>query len=461
MSCLRPRPALPRLVLLGLALTLGVPSRPARAAAPLVQTLTLEDALRRFRDGSPTAQQLAGRVAEAHATVRLSMAPALPVVALNGGYTRNRDDAVVSMSKLFEGLQDSLPVEIDTKGFPSDPIIQPLEQWTAAASVSVPLIAPQAWLDIAASRRASEAAENSVEYAIVSAESALVKASWLAHAAELQLQAAQHAEEAATRHRDTAERHWKAGTGTELELLVAETELSKRRSDAAQADADLDHARRALGALLGLSGAVVVRPDLDGLDRAAPDAETAAGTALRLRPDLHAAQSQQAAARLAQRSAWWRHAPTLSGTATLFGSDVAYPTGETDGWRLGLNATWVLFDGGARYGMLGVARAREAQAQGSIAQLELDAERQAQDAVAAIDVARRRLALATQGLETAQRAEGTAERLYTAGLLSSLDAIDAVQRRLDAEVGRAGALARLGMAHAELDVATGRRAGTP
>ena len=139
----------------------------------------------------------------------------------------------------------------------------------------------------------------------------------------------------------------------------------------------------------------------------------------------------------------------------MFGSDIEYPTGEKTGWKLGLTATWVLFDGGARYGLLDRGRAQQMQAEGSVAQLTLDAERQARDAVAALEVAIERRRLAEQAAETALRAEGAAERLYAAGLLSSLDAVDAVQRRLDAEVMRAGAVAQVGVARAQLQAAMG------
>ena len=54
------------------------------------------------------------------------------------------------------------------------------------------------------------------------------------------------------------------------------------------------------------------------------------------------------------------------------------------------------------------------------------------------------------------RAEATAGRLYEAGLLSSLDALDAQQVRLDVEVARAGAIAQVGVARADLAIATGQ-----
>lgn len=437
-----------------LCLLAGVPARAQTAPQPVVATLSLDEAVARFRDDSPTAQQLAGRVAEAQAAVKLASAAALPIVAAQGAFTRNSDEAIISLSDVFQQIQDQLPVEIDISGLPGDLVLQPLQQWTGGASVTVPLLAPQAWVDIGAAKRMAHAAQGATTAVLQQAEAGLVSAAWMAQAAEEALAASVHAVEAAERHRDSARNLMQIGTGTELAVLVAETELSRRQSERVQAVANLDKARRGVGALLGVAGPVEVTVSDRGNLPQSGDA--AAAIAVDHRPDLQAALDTRDAAGRSVASALWRHAPTVAGSAALFGSDIEYPTGEKTGWKLGLTATWVLFDGGARYGLLDRGRAQQMQAEGSVAQLTLDAERQARDAVAALEVAIERRRLAEQAAETALKAEGSAERLYDAGLLSSLDAVDAVQRRLDAEVMRAGAVAQVGVARAQLQAAMGR-----
>jgi len=104
----------------------------------------------------------------------------------------------------------------------------------------------------------AKAAESSVESVRQQAEGGLIKAAWFARASEGVLAASDHAVEQAAAHRDSARRKLVAGTGTELEVLQAETELTRRQSERLQAVADLDKARRALGALLGAEGAVEI-----------------------------------------------------------------------------------------------------------------------------------------------------------------------------------------------------------
>ncbi len=310
----------------------------------------------------------------------------------------------------------------------------------------MPLFAPSAWADATAARRAASAAAAGADAGLQAAEAGFVKAAFLARAAEDVAAARDHAVEVAQAHRDATARRGEAGLGTSLELLAAEAELVRRQGDALQGHADLDKARRALGALLDLDGPVRV---------AVPELAPAPDVAAAELPSVLAATAQVDAARAAEASAWWRHAPTLSAQAAVFTSDVAYPTGLTEGWRVGLAATWVLYDGGARYGLLARARAQGAIADGVLRQAVRDADRVQADAVAAVAVAEERLRLAEVGLATADEAEAAAERLFAAGVVSSLDAVDAQQRRLDAAMARAGAAASLAAAQADLGVARG------
>ncbi|NOY24518.1 MAG: TolC family protein [Oligoflexia bacterium] len=452
---LAPRPASaadPTLsALTNTALTTATPS-------PVARTFTLDQALAEFRAESPTQQQLAARVALARAQVHLASAALKPVLAVQGGYTRNSDDAIISLSDLLNQLAAYLPanVQLDPSLFPPDFIIQPINQWTGGATLKVPIFEPVAWADLGAARKASAATQAGAEDATLQAEAGLIKAAWLASAAKEGVAATRHGVQAAQAQRDSEQQRLDAGIGTELELLQAGTELVRRQSDLVQAVAKLDQAHRALGALLGIRGPVAVtlpplETELAKVHDVAPDQDLAR------HPRMLAAQAAVEAAQGQVNSAWWRHSPTLDGTATMYGSDVEYVTGKKDGWRLGLNLTWVLYDGGARYGLLDRARAQRAQAQATARQASLDLSRAEADAIAAVDVARQRLRLAENGLALATQAEATASRLYDAGLVSNMDLLDAQQRRTDADLAHAGGRAQVGVALTDLAVARGQR----
>lgn len=431
-------------------------ARAAEPTAPIAE-MDLAEAVARFHKDAPSLAQIDGRLQEARANVRLASAPLQPILAAQGGYTRNDAEVSLSIAEVFETILGSLPegvsAGIDTSALPADLTIQPLEQLSAGASLSVPLVAPSAWADLSTARAVARVAEASADAARQQAEAALIKASWLGQAAEAMWTASQNASAAAAAHLESAQKRQDAGLGTALDVLVAKTELSRRQSEQAQAVADLDRARRALGALLGESGPVRVR--VPPPETSAADATEAAQTALAERPDLRAANGMVNAADRAAAAAWWRHAPTLTGTGAAFASDVPYPTGNKTGWKLGLQLTWVLWDGGARYGLLDRARAQGRSAEGAARQAELDVSRQAQDAAEAVEVALARLKLAEDGLRTATAADELANRLYAAGLAGSLDVIDAAQRHLSAEVAQAAAVAQVGVARADLALATG------
>jgi outer membrane protein TolC len=264
----------------------------------------------------------------------------------------------------------------------------------------------------------------------------------MALAAEEVLTARSLAVETAEAHRDAARRRQEAGLSSSLALSAAETEVARRQSEALAAVADLDAARRALGALLG-GEAVRIVPTAPTEDGAARNAQ------------VLAAEASVAAASRQVTSAWWRHAPTISGDVRLLASDVPYPTGLKTGWRLGLSLNWVLYDGGARYGLLRKQRAQLEQAEAEASQALVEAARAAADAREALDVAEERLALAEAAAWTAAEGRDASVRLFEAGVASSLDALDAQQRAVDAAVALASARAALGVAKVDLALALG------
>jgi outer membrane protein TolC len=159
------------------------------------------------------------------------------------------------------------------------------------------------------------------------------------------------------------------------------------------------------------------------------------------------------------RSAWARLLPQLSASGSAFASDVAYPTGETEGWRASLDLAWPLYDGGLRGGKRREAEARRAQAAAAAEAQRLAVLQEVRDAARDLAVARERLRLAEQQRALATDAQGTAQRSFEAGLASSLDVLDANDRRYVADVGLAEARARLATARAALDRAVGREGG--
>lgn len=411
----------------------------AAAEEPAVVELTLQDALDRLAASGPEYAQAVARVDAARGIARQAQAAWLPIVVASGSYTRNDDEVVLA----FSDLLDQLPVPVP--GAPDDIVIQPLEVWNASGAVRVPLLAPSAWAESTAAHRSAHAAEASAAEIQLQLESGLVGAAASAEAAVGVLAAADRAVAVAEDHLASTRIAQAAGTATGVDVLSAQTDVSRRRSERLQARNALEKAQEGLGALLGIDGrARVTLPETP-----APEA------AMVERPALDAAADQVGSARARVQAAWWRHVPVVSAQATGLAATVPFPTGNDTAWRLGVEATWTLYDGGFRYGRLTQARAELASAEAFRAAEELRVSREVRDAQRDHDVAREQLSLAEEQAALGAEAASVARRGLAAGTVSPLQARDIEAEAFRADVGVATARARLRIAEATLRRARG------
>jgi outer membrane protein TolC len=179
--------------------------------------------------------------------------------------------------------------------------------------------------------------------------------------------------------------------------------------------------------------------------------------ALSGRPEISAQREAAAAARSQLQSARLRLLPELSASAVAFKQDVPFPTGKDSGYRASIELSWSLYDGGFRYGKQRQAEALVSSAKAAELAARLEVVQQVEDAAREVGVAQERLALAQKQQGLAREAANVAQRGFGAGTASSLDVLDANDRFYQSEVGLAQARARLGIAWAGLDRATGGR----
>ncbi|HSD22013.1 MAG TPA: TolC family protein [Anaeromyxobacter sp.] len=404
----------------------------------------MPDALAELDAQNLTLAQARARAGEASGVARQAAAPLLPTVSATASYTRNRDEAVVALP-----LQPGTPLRAPIA-------IQPLEQFAVTGAARVPLVVPNAWFELSAARSGARAASLSAEAARSEVRAGFAQAAHGALAAEEAVAATERAAESAAELARSAERRVAAGTAAPLDALRARTEQVRREGDLVRARAELERARLALGILLGRE--TPVRVVVPALAQPGPPEEREAlvAGALTARPELAAQRAQVDAAQALVRGAWARLAPQLSAGASIFRADVAYPTGEKDGWRATVDLSWPLYDGGLRYG-----KRREAEAQRAFASAAAEAQRLAivqevQDGLRDVAVAAEQLRLAETQRRLADDAAASARRSYDAGVASSLDVIDANDRLYAADVLLADARARAAQSRIALDRASGR-----
>lgn len=417
----------------------------AAAPAPPIETLSLEQAVGRLAGDSPSSAAIDAQQAQARAAVFASTANLLPTVALQGRYVRNNAEAVAKLGSLFS-LLPAIPPGVEV---PNDLVIQPLDQWVGQANATVPLIVPSGWALRSAARRGVVGAEAGGEAALLQAEVGLRSAAWMAQAAEETLEATRVGMESAQAHLESARRRQEAGLDTELDTLQAEAEVLRRQGLHAQAVADVDTARRSLGLLLGVAGPVqVTTGELPEASEQVADLST--------HPQRRALEAQRDVASRTRLAAQLQHLPTVAAFGSATVSDAPFPTGKKHAWAVGAQANWTLFDGGARYASSDRATAQLASVDAELWRTDTELAKRLQDAIEAGRVAQVQLELATKGVEVARAAEATSQRLYEAGVGASLATLDAQQRRMEAEVGLAGARARLAIARITLAGLGGR-----
>jgi len=418
------------------------PAAEAGEGMPAAVTLTLEEARALLERQNPNLEEARARASAALAVVRQAAAPLLPSVGATGGYARNNAQAVFSFPNL--------------PGFPTGTVyIQPLEAWAVGGTFRVPLLVPEGWYALAASRDSALAAAASAEATLLTLRKTLVETAWIAWAGEEIVAASRRALAAAREQAESARRQVAAGTGVPLAVLQAETAAIRRESELVAARSETARARLAVGVLLGRSEPVrIAMPPAE--PPASFDVPGLTAQALEQRPDLRAQAAQVSSRENQVASAEWRFAPEISASGSAFAQTAPYPTGLKNGWRATVDLTWTLYDGGLRYGLARQARAEVAEARAAGERTRLEVVEEVANAVRDVDVARSRLWLASRERATAAEAAASARRGFREGIASSLDVISANQVLFEAEVQVADSSARLGGALAELDRAVGR-----
>jgi outer membrane protein TolC len=410
--------------------------------------LPLADALAELDRQNLTLAQARARADEASGVTRQAASALLPTLSATGSYVRNSDQVRVSIAELL-GLQPPNAPR------PGAILIQPLDALSANGTLRIPILVPSAWFDLAQARDAARAADASAATVRAQVREAFTQGAYTAVAAEEIVDASARAVESAAELARSADRQIAAGTAAPLDALRAKTELVRRESDLAAARANLGRARLALGVLLGREGPVrIALPAGDGGQDAPVDALVQ--DALAHRPELDAARAQVDAAEAGIRSAWARLAPQVSASGSAFAQNVPLPTGKDNGWRASVDLSWALYDGGFRYGKRRQAEAQRAEAGAAAEAQRLQVLQEVQDAVRDLGVARERLRLGETQVKLASDAAASARRSFEAGILSSLDVIDANDRLYTSDINLADARARLGQARVELDRAVGR-----
>ena len=229
-------------------------------------SMSLPEALAELDRQNPSLEEARGRAAAALGVVRQAASPLLPNLSAGGGFFHNNTSVIITAPS--GGALERI-------------YLQPLDAWYGSAGLRVPLIVPEAWFSVAAARDSALAAAEAKDATRLAVRSALVQAAWAAWAGDEIVAASERAVASARSQADSAGRVLKAGMGTPLAVLQADTTATRRESDLVAARSERARARLAVGALLGRPGPVSISMppapaaatyDLEALFREALDA---------------------------------------------------------------------------------------------------------------------------------------------------------------------------------------------
>ena len=430
--------------LLATQLATGTQATPA----PPGSTLTLDDALREGQARNLDIKASRARLEQAREAHWKAWSHYLPQATLGGSYTHNDLPDVSLTLPTGYAIRDvgaPLPDQA-TPGLPGAPtnfalaptgfdtfVIQKQNQLAAQFQVTQALIAPQAWFGISAANAGEEAAADTIENTrrqiLFSTAQAYYGAAGLKQVVSIQERQLAISRE----HERDARVRYEAGTTPKVSLLRAEIDRARAEQDLKRAQNSYASAKIAIATLLDRKAAdfeVVVPPSprlpasLDALEQ----------DAVRVRPDLQAAEANL---RLAERNhdgVVARYVPTLGAFAQWQWVNLAGFTGRYSAWAVGVAATWTILDGGLRESDLreSAAKIREA-----------DITRLSAQAKAVDEVKRARLDLdsavanrekAKEQLSLAQENQKLVDVNYRAGAATYLEVSDANMALLSAEL---------------------------
>jgi outer membrane protein TolC len=404
-------------------------SAAASPAAAVPERLSFEEAVRRATTRNPSVAAAATDILRADGLLRQARAATLPAVGVSATNT-TLDGA--------RGLGNQ--------------VFTPQNTFSAALSVSMPLVAPADWARRAQAQDQRMVAEAGTEDVKKQVAVATAQAYLAVIATHRVVESQVRARDTAQAFYDYAHNRQTAGAASRLTELQAQQTLSTDQALVEQARLALYRAQEALGVLV--AGDVPIDSTVEPAFEIPDEQATiqTADQAVQQRTDIKLANLQILAARRVVSDSWKDWLPSVTG---IFQPAYQHPGSlvvpETS-WRALLQFGVPLFDSGARSG---AKQVREAALQRDEARLV----GQVREAKAEVRRAYESLRRSERVLESARAASAQAAQVlqitefsFKAGASTNLDVIDAQRRARDADTSVA--IAEDGVRQSRLDLLT-------
>jgi outer membrane protein TolC len=313
----------------------------------------------------------------------------------------------------------------------------PATRWLAALDLRVPVFAPQSWYDYGtakqnerALRLSTKETERIVLGTIATQIVEVVTAERLSEVSRVSLRSALSTY-------DLTSKRQRLGAGSMLDVLRTDQEVQLARAQVVEADEALRRSRESLGLALGSGEAWGLRPDIR-LDTLGSDARQSCRPERNVdsRPDVLAASASVVVADRNVSSINRAYLPTVDFVSTL-----AYQpdrdlsaNNEHFTWTIGGVLTWVLYDGGLRYGTKEANQRQATIAREQLAQTKRSASIEVTQAMRGVQVSEANLQVSRQSRDIAKETARLSRVAYENGTGTSFDLVDTGRRLREAEL---------------------------
>jgi outer membrane protein TolC len=410
------------------ALSVSAAGAGAQAPAPVVR-VTFAEAIARAQEKNPTVAGAAAGILRAEGLIRQARAATLFQLAGNISTT------TLNTSIEFSGQT-----------------VTPQNSLTASLTASMPIVAAAAWARRAQAQDARAVAELNVADTRRQIASATADAFLTILVQRRLVESNITARDGAKAHFDLATELEQRGSGSRLNALRAQQQLSIDETLVEAGRLSLYRAQEALGVLIAADGPADAADEPDFPE---PPAMEAGSLAL-FRSDLKLfAAEQQAAERILRDSSkdWWPSIDAVFQPSTVYPAQLFLPQNS---WRFLTQTTIPLFDSGQRASAKLDRRASLEQSRATLAGATTQASSEVRAAREAVASGGRSLESARRAAEQARQVVAITNVSFRAGAATNIEVIDAERSARDAGIGAAIAEDQLRRAKLELLNALGR-----
>lgn len=427
-------PAVPRIVTqVILAALLGPAVRTVGAQ------LTLSDALRQADQSAYGNRVARGNAAAQEALAIAPLQGILGNIRVEGGYVRTTDPIGVFGDRLRQGIITPADFDPARLNHPSA-----LGNYQTDVVLEQPLFNADAWAGRTAANHGANAGRDVATWTRLSTRVEVIRAYYGAVLASERAGTLQAASRSAHAHMAQTEAMVRQGLVTRSDALLAAVRAGDIDTQLAEADGNVENARRQLAIVLGRPQAdlvvdMMVLHALPSADRIRAVVAHDSSSSAEPRADVRAALEGSAAAHSDAVRARATYLPRINSFARYdWNATRGLYVGERN-WTVGVMATWNPFGSATELSDVRATSGRAAAAQAQAEKAEAQARLEVAQTHIALSVALIRLRIAEQSVGQSAEAHRIVSRKYEGGLAGIVELLDAQAAETQSALGLSAA----------------------